>query len=85
MEEIGRLGGKPKQVITLPTWLVKVGAWFLKIVHDVKELESGLEPVAFIDLQTKNTFINPNVSKTTLHYNDKEFSPGVNRYRTCML
>lgn len=74
MEEISRLAGKPKRVITLPTWVVKVGAWCLKIVHEIKGLESGLEPVAFIDLQTRNTFIDPRVSQTILHYNEEDLT-----------
>jgi nucleoside-diphosphate-sugar epimerase len=74
LEEISRLAGKQKRVITLPTWLVKIGAWCLKIVHDIKGLESGLEPVAFIDLQTRNTFIDSHISQATLHYNNEELT-----------
>jgi nucleoside-diphosphate-sugar epimerase len=74
MEEISRLAGKPKRVITLPTWLVKVGAWCLKAVHDIKGLESGLEPVAFIDLQIRNTFIDPHISQSALHYSNEDLT-----------
>jgi nucleoside-diphosphate-sugar epimerase len=74
MEEISRLAGKPKRVITLPSWLVKIGAWFLKVIHDIKGLESGLEPVAFIDLQTRYTFIEPHDSQSTLHYNNEDLT-----------
>lgn len=70
LEEISRLAGKRKRVISLPTWIVKVGAWCLKTVHDIKGLESGLEPVAFVDLQTRNTFIDPHISQATLKYNN---------------
>jgi dihydroflavonol-4-reductase len=72
MEEISRLAGKPKRVITLPTWLVKVGAWCLRIAHDLKGLESGLEFVAFIDLQTRNTFIDPQDSQSALQYSNED-------------
>ena len=74
LEEISRLAGKPKRVITLPTWLVKVGAWCLKAVHDIKGLESGLEPVAFIDLQIRNTFIDPHISQSALHYSNEDLT-----------
>ena len=74
MEEISRLAGKPKRVITIPTWLVKVGAWCLRFVHDLKGLESGLEPVAFIDLQTRNTFIDPKSSQSVLQYSSENLT-----------
>lgn len=74
MEEISRLARKPKRVITLPTWLVKAGAWCLRLVHDLKGLESGLEPVAFIDLQTRNTFIDPQGSQSSLQYSSEDLT-----------
>lgn len=74
MEELSRLAGKPKKVITLPTWFVKIGAWGLRIAHYLKGLESGLEPVAFIDLQTRNTFIDPQASQSALQYRSEDLT-----------
>jgi hypothetical protein len=54
---ISTLAGKSKKVITLPNGVVKAGAWLLRLSHTFKGRESGLEPVSFIDLQTRNTFI----------------------------
>lgn len=74
LEKFCRLGGKPKKVITLPTWLVKIGAGFLAGIHIVKGLESGLEPVSFIALQTRNTFIDSTEVRTELGYDEEDLT-----------
>ena len=60
--------GKPKPVFTLPNWLVRLGAWFLEANLRRKGKESGLDPVAFVDLQTRNTFMDTEFSSTRLGY-----------------
>lgn len=65
---ISTLAGNPKKVITLPNALVKAGARLLKLIHTLKGRESGLEPVRFIDLQTRNTFIDLEDVRTELGY-----------------
>ena len=74
---IGKLGGRPKKVITLPNWLVKTGAWFLSMDHLIKGKESGLEPIAFIDLQTRNTFIDSSEVRKELGYAEEDISPSL--------
>lgn len=71
LEEISNLAGKPKRVITLPDWLVKVSAWCLKWIHTIRGLESGLDPVAFMDLQTRNTFIDHKPAQKVLKLSDE--------------
>ena len=66
--KIGNLGGRPKKIITMPKWLVKFGALILSLVHTLQGKESGLEPVAFIDLQTKETFIDSEEIREELGY-----------------
>ncbi|MCJ7695079.1 MAG: NAD(P)H-binding protein [Anaerolineaceae bacterium] len=62
------LMGKTKKVITLPTWMVKIGASFVKLSHIMKGKESGLDMIPFIDLQTRNTFIDSESSQNALGY-----------------
>jgi nucleoside-diphosphate-sugar epimerase len=69
---ISTLAGKPKQVITLPNRLVKAGAWLLRLMHTLQGRESGLEPVSFIDLQTRNTFIDREDVRLELNYTLEE-------------
>jgi len=65
---LSTLMGKTKKVITLPTWLVKIGASFVKLSYTLKGKEGGLDVVPFIDLQTSNTFIDAELSQRKLGY-----------------
>lgn len=65
---ISKHAGNEKRVISLPNWLVTAGAFFLKLAHKLKGLESGLDPVQFIKLQTANTYIDPQLSREVLNY-----------------
>lgn len=60
---------KKKRVITLPDWIAVAGAWGLKQVHRIKRLQSGLDPVELIHLQTANTFFDASVAQTALGFN----------------
>lgn len=68
LSRITRFAGREKKTITLPTWLVKAGARLFKLWHSLKGMESGLNPVRFIDLQTACTFIDPALSSGALGY-----------------
>ena len=50
MSSIAKFAGRDKRVISLPNWLVTVGGFYLRLVHKLKDVESGLEPVQFIKL-----------------------------------
>ncbi|MFA5303227.1 MAG: NAD(P)-dependent oxidoreductase [Candidatus Nanoarchaeia archaeon] len=50
-------GKKPKTIIVVPKFLAKMGAFFMKVGHSIKGLESGLEPVNYVDFQYMNSFI----------------------------
>lgn len=71
---IGTLGGRPKKIITLPKWLVKFGALLLSVMHTIQGKESGLEPVAFIDLQTKETFVDSMEARYELGYSSEDLT-----------
>ena len=68
LTRITRFGGHKKKVITLPDWTVKMGAGLLRLVHSARGVESGLEPAAFIRLQTSETYIEPALSQRVLGY-----------------
>ncbi len=48
---------KQIKVITIPNFLVKIGAICLNIIYKLRGEQPGLNIVSFIDLQTKNTFL----------------------------
>jgi len=81
---IGKLGGGPKKIITLPKWLVKFGALILSLMHMLQGKESGLEPVTFIDLQTKETFIDSGETRAELGYSMEDLTSAlVETIRAC--
>jgi nucleoside-diphosphate-sugar epimerase len=47
-----------KIIIFIPKFLAKLGVFFIKIMHSIKGLESGLDAVKYIDFQCMNSFIN---------------------------
>ena len=67
LEKITRFAGKRKRVITLPDGLVRTGTRLVKLLHQVQRRESGLDPVEFVRLQTRETFIDLTLS-SVLNY-----------------
>lgn len=59
---------KKIKVVYLPNSLVKFGASVLSQIQKLKGVESGLNIVPFIDLQTKNTFLPIGENKMALNY-----------------
>ncbi len=71
VEFLGRIGkilGKPKRVITLPNWLLKPSMAAVELGHKLKGKESGLSMVPFVELQTRNAFLDTEYSRTQLGY-----------------
>lgn len=68
LSRVAKFARREKQVISIPSWLVICGAYFLKLIHKLQRRESGLDPVRFIKLQTANTFIDPELSRQALGY-----------------
>lgn len=70
-EWIGRLlklMGKHKPVLTLPKWMVKLGAWCVHTLHKLRGLESGLNLVPFVELQTRLAYLDGNHTREVLGY-----------------
>ena len=68
LNKIGSALGRRKKVITLPDWTVLAGTWMLKQVHRLKGLESGLDPVGLVKLQTADTFFDASVTQEALGF-----------------
>lgn len=64
--------GQDKPIVTLPGWLIRVGLWGLAGWHRLRGLEGGLDPVHFLDLQTRRTFFDPHPAQQAL-----DFSGGI--------
>jgi len=60
--------GLNKTVVTLPRWLIRVGLWCLSGWHRIRGLEGGLDPVHFLDLQTRETFFDPRPAQQALGF-----------------
>ncbi len=65
---IGELAGRRKRFVAVPPALVRVGMVGLRLWWRARGLESGLEPVAFVDLQTRHTYYDPAPSREALGY-----------------
>lgn len=68
---LGRLAhllGREKRVITVPAAAVRGAARCVRLYHRLQGREGGLEPVAFVALQTANTFFDPSPSRAELGY-----------------
>jgi dihydroflavonol-4-reductase len=56
-EQLATIAGRPKRMITVPSWMVKLGAWGFLLYTRLRGKEHGLHPVRFIDVQTRQTCI----------------------------
>ena len=65
---ISALTGRRKPVITLPDWTVRLGAALLRARHALQGRESGLEPVEFVKVQTRETFFDSAPSRAVLGF-----------------
>ena len=66
LKRLMNLAGIEKQIFVLPNGLIKACMIFLKAIHRMRGKESGLDPVAFVDLLTKEMFFDPSPSQTAL-------------------
>jgi len=65
---INRILVKPKRVITLPNWLLKPAMAAVELGYRLRGKESGLSMVPFVDLQTRNAFLDTEYSREQLGY-----------------
>ena len=60
--------GRQVRVVSLPTWLIKIGLNGLWLVHQLLGREAGLDPRYFAPMQTAETFLDPAPSAKVLGY-----------------
>ena len=68
LSRLARLLGREKRVITAPAAAVRGAARCVRLYHRLQGREGGLDPVAFVALQTANTFFDPSPSRDELGY-----------------
>ena len=60
--------GKKKRIVILPACLVRLGLRAVASHHRLRGRESGLDPVRFAAIQTRNTFFDPSPAAEELGY-----------------
>jgi dihydroflavonol-4-reductase len=68
---LGRISavcGRQRRIITLPDWLVGLGARLLRVQHALQGRESGLDPVEFPKVQTAASFFDPSPARAALGF-----------------
>jgi dihydroflavonol-4-reductase len=68
LERLLRPLGRRKRVRTLPRALVAAAARCVRLVHRLKGRQAGLDPVAFVDLQTREAFFDPAPARAALGF-----------------
>ena len=68
LERILRILGKKKRIVILPTCLVRLMLRVVELQHRLRGRESGLDPVRFAAIQTRNTFFDPAPAADELGY-----------------
>jgi nucleoside-diphosphate-sugar epimerase len=68
LKRLMNLMGIKKRIFILPNWLIRASMVALRTIHRIRGKESGLDPVIFVDLLTKETFFDPTHSRTALGY-----------------
>jgi nucleoside-diphosphate-sugar epimerase len=68
LERILSILGKKKRIVILPTWTVRLGLRLVELQHRLRARESGLDPVRFAAVQTRNTFFDPAPAAEGLGY-----------------
>ena len=65
---IGRIVGRQRKVHTLPDGVPRFGLLSLRLVLKLQNKQRGLEPVHYMDLQTRETFFDPEPARQELGF-----------------
>ena len=70
-ELLGRLlqaMNRHNPIVTAPDFLLSPVLWLAKLVHRLQGRESGLDPVEFLKVETAETYLDTNTSRSALGY-----------------
>ena len=86
LTRLGKVLEKPKKILTLPKAIVKLGAALVVLHHKLHGKEAGLDLVPFVDLQTRQAFLDTETSAEELAYSHYDlqtsFEATVENYQT---
>ncbi len=83
---LARLAGREKRVVTLPAAAMRGPARALRLYHQLRGREGGLDPPAFVALQTAHTFFDPSPSRQALRYGQGGLDQALaDTVRACLL
>jgi nucleoside-diphosphate-sugar epimerase len=60
--------GRQVRVVILPDWMLKIGLYAFRLIHELQGREGGLDPRHFAPLQTAQTYLDPEPSRQALGY-----------------
>jgi len=79
------MGFPNKKIVTIPTFLYKLFSYKLAKDYKKKNIEAGLNPVKFVKLMTKNTFIDSDIIKNELGVKEDDIDKAIGEsIRYCM-
>ncbi len=79
------MGYPEKKVVTIPTFLYKLYSRKMAKDFKAKNIESGLDPVKFVQLMTNNSFIDRNIIEKELGVTDDDIEAAIEESITyCM-
>jgi nucleoside-diphosphate-sugar epimerase len=79
LDRLGRAVGRRKRVFTLPNWIVLPALVGVMLLHRLQGKEGGLDPVHLLQLQTINTFFDPEPSRRALGYGSGDLDQALAR------
>jgi dihydroflavonol-4-reductase len=68
LQRLADVDGRKIWVVTLPTWIIRLGLWSTALLHRLQGKESGLNMLYFAGLQTAQTYLDPEPSQRALGY-----------------
>ncbi len=74
---ISHLLGRKQRVITIPTPIVRTVGWGLHSMDAVRGRERGLDPAAYMRLQTRELFFDPEPSRRALGYGQGDLDQAI--------
>jgi dihydroflavonol-4-reductase len=69
--------GERKTIVTIPTFAARIYGWTVRRSNRRAGKEGGLDPVSFMDVQSRETFIDPAPAMAALGYEDDDLDAAI--------